>query len=93
MAQEIDIDAAGGYIGGDQNADLAFFEVAEGTLACILAFVAMYCLGGDPFFVEVFHNLVGTMFGAGKYEGCFDRAVLQYKLEELALIFLAYEVN
>ena len=47
VADAVDVDAAGGDVGGDQDAQLAVAEVGERALALVLRLVAVDGLGGD----------------------------------------------
>src|ERR1700722_20755261 len=66
MADAVDVDAAGGDVGGDQRADLAGAECRQYPLAMVLRLVAMNGVGGDAGPSEAFHHLVRAMLGAGK---------------------------
>ena len=53
-----------------------------GALAGILAFIAMYCLGSDIYFVQVLNHLIGAMLGAGKYQHTGNSFIAEHKLQQ-----------
>src|SRR5579872_2417049 len=77
MRDAIDIDAAGGNVGGDQRADFAGAERGEHPLAVILRLVAMDGVGGDAGAREAFHHLVGAMLGPRENQRAIDRLLLE----------------
>jgi hypothetical protein len=78
MRNAVDVDAASGNIGGDEDARLAIAEGGEHALALRLRLVAVERLCGDPRAAERTHQLVGAAFGAGKDDGAFHRLLPQY---------------
>ncbi len=85
VTDAVDVDAAGGDVGGDQHAHLAFAEVGEHALALILRLVAVDRLGGDARGLEPAHDAVGAVLGAGEDERAVDRLPLQEIGEQSAL--------
>ena len=77
MADAVDVDAAGGNVGGDQRADLAGAECRQHPLAVVLRLVAVNGVGGDAGPGEALHHLVGAMLGAGEDQRAVDRLLLQ----------------
>ena len=61
-----DIDAAGGDVGGDEDAVVAVFETGEGGGALALGAVAVDGGAGDAVFLEVVGEAVGAVLGAGE---------------------------
>ena len=68
MRQLVDINTARGDVGGDQYADVAFFEAFECFSTRALAFVAVNSSGLQPVFNEFFCQPVGAMLGAGEHD-------------------------
>ena len=77
MADAVDVDAAGGDVGGDQGADFAGAERGERALAVVLRLVAVDGVGGDAGPGEALHHLVGAVLGAGEDQRAVDRLLLQ----------------
>jgi hypothetical protein len=69
MRNAVDVDAAGGNVGGDEDPRLAIAEGGEHALALRLRLVAVKRLCGDPRAAERAHQLVGAAFGAGEDDG------------------------
>ena len=66
VADAVDVDAAGGNVGRDQDAQLAAFEVGEHALTLVLRLVAVDRGGEKAVLFEAFHDLVGAVLGAGE---------------------------
>jgi hypothetical protein len=64
VTDPVNINSAGGNIGGDKRLHLAFAEGCKYPLALALRFIAVNCLGGDASPVQSASNLIGTVFGA-----------------------------
>jgi len=47
VGDAVDVDAAAGDVGGDQHGNFVVGEIGQGTLAGVLAFVAVNRLGSD----------------------------------------------
>ena len=75
----VDVNAAGGYVGGDQHAVIALLESGQGLVALALGAVAMDARGVDAFARQLFRQAVGSMLGAGENQ---ERAGLGF--EQLA---------
>ena len=65
----VDVDAAGGDVGGDQHVHVAAAERAEGALALALAAVAVDGLGADAGLLQLLGQAVGAVLGAGEHDG------------------------
>lgn len=65
MGEVLDVQSAGGDVGGHQAADPSGLEVGQGLLAGGLALVPMDGGGGDPFLAQIPGHLVGPVLGAG----------------------------
>src|SRR6185437_3683634 len=61
MADAVDVDAAGGNVGGDQRADFAGAEGRQHALPVVLRLVAVDGVGGDAGPGEALHHLVGAV--------------------------------
>src|SRR5665647_1620507 len=68
VADAVDVDAAGGNVGGDQSAQLAVTEGGEHALALVLRLVAVDRLGAEAGLLQMADALVGAMLGAGKHQ-------------------------
>ena len=77
VADAIDVNAAGGNVGGDQGADLAGAECRQHPLAVVLRLVAVNGIRGDAGPCEALHHLVRAMLGPGKDQRAVDRLLLQ----------------
>ena len=62
----VDVDAAGGDVGGDQHVDLAVAERAQRLLAGALAEVAVHGAGGEAALGELVGDLLRGALGAGE---------------------------
>ena len=65
----VDVDAAGGDVGGDQHRELAGDEVGERPLPQLLAQVAVDGRGVDALGLEALHEAVGAALGADEHQG------------------------
>ena len=63
-----DVQSACGDVGGDEDAQAAFFEGVEGFEAALLGFVAVDGLGGEVSAHEVAGNLVDALFGFAEHD-------------------------
>ena len=77
VADAVDVDAAGGDVGGDQGAQLAVTEVGEHALALVLRLVAVDRLGEKSGLFQAAHDLVGAVLGAGEHQHAVDRLALE----------------
>lgn len=66
--QFFDIQIVGGDIGCYQYVNVVGFKVGQCVGMCFLVFVVMDCCVVDVVFVELFCEVVGVMFGMGKYQ-------------------------
>ena len=64
VADVVDVDAAGGDVGGDENGGLALLEVVEGALALVLALVAVDGGRGDAGGLNVLGDAIRPALGA-----------------------------
>ena len=65
----VDVDAAGGDVGGDEHVHVAAPERAEGPLALALAAVAVDGLGSHAGLVELLGQALGAVPGAAEHDG------------------------
>ncbi len=93
MAQLVNVNAAGGNIGGYEGADFTFLELLQGALAGVLAFIAVDGHSADAGFLQVFYHFVSTMLRAGEHKGIFDGFIFQHVHEQVALVVLIHEIN
>ena len=73
----LDVDAAGGQVGGDQDADAARLKIGQGGGALGLRAVTVNHGGGDAVAVQGLGDAVGETLGAGEDQaaaGFFGRA-------------------
>ncbi len=68
MGQLVDVQAAGGDVGGHQHPDGVPLEVRQGAGARGLALVAVNGRGGDAVRLQILGQAVGTMLGAGEHQ-------------------------
>ena len=68
MGQLLDVDAAGGQIGGHQHAHGAALEFGQGPGAGPLALIAMDGRSGNAFLDQPLGHAVGAVLGAGKHQ-------------------------
>ena len=78
----VDVDAAGGDVGGDEDAEGAAAEVVEGLEALILGAVGVEGAAGDVEGVEAAGDAVGAVFGAGEDEDAGEGGVFEEVAEE-----------
>ena len=71
MGHAVDVDASTGNVGGDQVFQFAAFEFVQSRQAFFLRHIAGQALAGDTFFLQVFHQLVGSVSTIGKNNGAF----------------------
>ena len=64
----VDVDPAGGHVGGHQHVELALGEVPQGPLPGALAQVAVDGHGLDALTVELEGQAVGAPLGADEHE-------------------------
>ena len=74
VRQLVDVQTAGGDIGGDQDAYLVGLEVSQGLGAGVLALVAVNRGGRQAVLVQVLGQAVGTVLGAGEHQHLFPGA-------------------
>ncbi|CRM98815.1 hypothetical protein [Pseudomonas sp. 34 E 7] len=86
VRQLVDVQAAGGDIGGDQDAYGTGLEVSQGLGACVLALVTVDGNGGEAMLVQVFGQAVGAVLGAGEHQHLFPRAVGDQVRQQRALV-------
>ncbi|OFA01229.1 hypothetical protein DUPY_21870 [Duganella phyllosphaerae] len=68
VRQLVDVDTARGDVGGDQHLQRAVLELAQRAGTGRLALVAVNGHGGDAVATQFFHQVVGAVLGAGKYQ-------------------------
>ena len=68
----VDVDAARGDFGGDENARLALLEAIERTGALALALVAVDGVGVEAGAFELLRDAVGAVLGAGEHQRALD---------------------
>ena len=85
MGQLVDVDAAGGDVGGHQHAHLPGLEAGEGAGAGPLALVAMDGGGGHALLAKAFGDAVGAVLGARKHEHLLPIVAADQVAEQLRL--------
>ncbi len=88
MGDAVDIDAAGGDIGGDQQFDAAALQIAKGALTGILRFVAMDDGGLEAILLQVFGHTIGAMLGTGEEQRALHRLGAQDMRQQRTLVVL-----
>ncbi|MNS68361.1 hypothetical protein D3C72_1016410 [compost metagenome] len=66
--QQVDINTTGSDIGCDQYFYGFILKAGEGLLSCILRFITMYGHSRNVSLMQDFNQLIGTVFGTGKYQ-------------------------
>ena len=69
MADAVDINAARGNVGRNQDRGLALLEIVQCTNALVLALVAVDRLSIQAFIGKVADHFVSAMLGAGEHDG------------------------
>ncbi|VVO42269.1 hypothetical protein PS723_05984 [Pseudomonas fluorescens] len=72
--QLVDIQAAGGDIGGNQDPHFAGLEVGQGFGSGVLALVTVDGNGGEAVLVQILGQAVGAVLGAGENQDLFPGA-------------------
>ena len=86
VGQLVDIQAAGGDIGGHQDAHLASLEVGQGFGAGVLALVTVDRHGRQAVLVQVLGQAVGAVLGAGEHQHLFPGASGNQVRQQRALV-------
>ena len=66
--QIVNVDAAGGNVGGHQRADVSTLEAAQRLGTGGLAFIAMQSQSLDAILRQELGDIIGAKFGAGKHQ-------------------------
>ncbi len=74
VGQLIDVQAAGGDVGGDQHANVVALEVGQGLGAGVLALVAMDRRRRQAMLVQVLGQAIGAVLGTGEHQDLFPGA-------------------
>src|SRR5699024_11025679 len=82
----VDVDAAGGDIGGHEHVDLALAEGFQRLFALRLAEVAVQGPDREPAIAEFGGQFVGRAFGAGEDDGASASLGLEHPGDEFALV-------
>src|SRR5947208_16593910 len=85
MREAVDVEAAGGDLGGNEDGDSSRLEIFEGPNALVLALVAMDRRGADPVPIELLGQPVRTVLRPAEDERLIDSAGPDEVAEELAL--------
>ncbi len=93
VRQLVDVEAARGDLGGDQDGRPAGLEVGQGAHALSLAAVAVDGRGADALALELLGEAVGTVLGAGEHERLVDDAGLDQVRQQLALALAVDQVH
>src|SRR5258708_15315883 len=93
VRQLVDIDTSGGNYSRYEEPCLAAFEIQQCTLAGILRFIAMNCLGADTCPYESLCYFIGAVFGAGEYKCGRDIMGLQYMQQQRSLILPFHKIH
>src|SRR5258706_12424452 len=85
MGQAVDVEAARGDLGRDQDRGAPVLEVGEGADTLALRLVAMDRGGADAVLAELLGQAVGAVLRAGEDAGANDGARPDQRAQELAL--------
>ena len=89
----VDIQPAGGDVGGHEHGRPVRLEGIQRALPHVLAFVAVDRRGANAGADQVFHDFVGPVLGAGEYERSREGRVLQEVREQVRLVPRLDEVH
>ena len=89
MADSLDVEAAGGDIGGHHDVDLAGFQTRDGALALGLGNVAVERSGGEAPRLELFRQFHRRLLGAGEYQHAVEGFGLEYARQRIQLVHAA----
>jgi len=93
VGNAINIDAAGGDIGGDQRLDVASIKGLEGRLSGALTFVRMHHIDFDAAVAKLPRQAVGAMFCARKHERPTRSCIVEYRRQQITLVLLGDKEN
>ena len=93
MRNAVDVQPAGGDVGGHQHRRPIRLERGQRPLANVLALVAVDRRGPNAGANQVLDDLVGPVLGAGEHERPRERIVLQIMREQVRLVPLLDEVD
>ncbi len=84
----VDVDAARGDFGGDENTRLALLEAVERTGALALALVAVDGVGVEAGAFQLLRDAVSAVLGAGEDQRALDRLIGEHRVQEILLLGL-----
>ena len=93
VRERLDVEAAGGDLGRDEDGEPAGLEVGQGADPLGLALVAVDGRGRDPVLLELEREPVGAVLGAGEDERLVDPAGRDEVAEQLALALAVDHVD
>ena len=73
VGNAVDVDAAAGNVGGDQNGNFVVGKIGQSALAGVLAFVAVDRLGPDAARVQMPDDAIGAVLGSGEDQRAIHR--------------------
>ena len=86
MRDIVDVEAAGGDVGGDQHARLAAAKALQGALPRALRFVAVDRLGANTSIRKMACNTIGDVLGAREHQNALERRLHQNAGQQRALL-------
>ena len=81
-----DVEATGGYIGCNKQANLSLAYVSQGTIAGALGHVAMESRGTVALFFEIFGQAVGIALGGRENNGLAQFLVFNQMVEQTLFV-------
>ena len=87
----VDVEAAGGYVGGAEGLDLAGFELAESLLSVVLALVAVDLVGADTGLVQLLGDLLDAVLRFGEDQDALQFGLL-HQVDELVELVVSADV-
>ena len=93
VGQLVHVDAASSDVGSDEHAGATGFEVRQGALAVVLAFVAVDGFGRNLVGGEGLHHFIGPVLGAGEDKHALNVLVLEDVAEQGRLVVVLDEVH
>ena len=93
VANAVDVDTAGGDVGGDQDAGAARAEGVQGVDALALAFVAVDGRADNSCTIEGANDLVGSVLGAGEDQDAVHVLVVAQQFDQQGTLGAVVDVD
>ena len=93
VREPVDVDAACGDVGCDEDATRAITEAVHRLVACVLRLVSVDGCGCDASLLEVAHEAIGAVLGAREHERALHFGVLEKLHKQRRLLLVLAEVE